>query len=70
MSAARHARRRNQKGRKASGARSGLLTQVTAGVALATALTPLIARAAGPVSGLSVAPRVVEDDDRLCRTGA
>ena len=54
MSAARHARRRNQKGRKASGARSGLLTQVTAGVALATALTAV---------GSQVAPSGLADRD-------
>ncbi len=48
MSAARHARRRNQEGRKASGARSGLLAQVTAGVALATALTAVTSQAAPP----------------------
>ncbi len=42
----------------------------SAGLALAAAVTPLIARAAGPVDGLSVSSRVVEDDDRLCRTGA
>ena len=42
----------------------------SAGLALVAAVTPLIARAAGPVDGLSVSSRVVEDDDRLCRTGA
>ncbi len=36
-------------------------------LAVLAACTPLVARTAGPVSGLSVGP-VVEDDDRLCRT--
>lgn len=44
------------------------VVMASAGLALAAACTPLIARAAGPVSGLSVTPSVVSDDDRLCRT--
>ncbi|WP_328352906.1 MFS transporter [Mycobacterium sp. NBC_00419] len=40
----------------------------SAALAVLAACTPLVARSAGPVSGLSVGPGVVEDDDRLCRT--
>lgn len=46
------------------------VVMASAGLALVAACTPLIARAAGPVSGLSVTPRVVDDDDELCRTGS
>jgi hypothetical protein len=37
-------------------------------LAVLAACTPLVARTAGPVGGLSIEPRGVEDDDRLCRT--
>ncbi len=54
MSAARHARRHRRGGRHASGPRTGLLAQVTAGVALATAIT---------AAGSEVAPPALVDKE-------
>ncbi len=65
MSAARHARRHRRGKRRDSGARTGLLAQVTAGVALVTAITAVNSEVGPPADQGARALKVVDADVQL-----